>query len=243
MPDFPILVGTHHKTGTIWMHDVFQRIALATGRQVSVLGGRGEAAPADIYIAHHSQFPAQMLQGRIRGLHVIRDPRDIVISGLFYHRKSDEEWLHSVRSNFGGLTYQQKLNSLDPDDQFAFELRNAGLWTIEELLMWRYDNPSFHETRYEALITDIEGHRFETILRFLGFDEAETRLGTQIFRDVSIFGKPPKADGLHIRSGKVAQWKDFYRQRHGRLFVEIFRDCLIRLGYEPDNTWVDRLPE
>ena len=242
MPDLPILIGTHHKTGTIWMHGTFLRFAEATGLRLSALSNRGEAPPANIYFGHHSQFPLEMLRGVFRGLHVIRDPRDIVLSGLHYHRKSDEAWLHFPRPKFGGLSYQQKLNSIDPDDRFAFELKNAALWTIEELLMWRYDNPAFHEARYEDLIVDTEGAYFGRVLRFLGFDEAEIRLGTQIFLEMSIFGKTPKGDDPHVRSGRKGQWKEVYRRRHGKLFVEVFGDCLIRLGYEPDNGWVERLP-
>lgn len=242
MPTLPILVGTHHKTGTVWMHDTFQRIVLATGLRLSALSGRGEAAPADILMAHHSQFTPHMLNGRYRGLHVIRDPRDIIISSLFYHLKSDEPWLHFPRPRLGGLTYQQKLSGLDPDERFAFEIRNAAAWTIEELLLWRYDNPAFHEARYEDLIVDREGRYFATILEFLGFEEAEVQLGRRVFLETSIFGKTPKPDDPHIRSGRVGQWKQFYRRHHGQLFIEVFRDCLIRLGYEADHTWVERMP-
>jgi hypothetical protein len=242
VPQFPILVGTHHKTGTIWMHDTFQRIAMATGLRLGVLGSRGEAHPSDIYIAHHSQFPREMLRGTYRGLHLIRDPRDIVISGMFYHLKSDEPWLHTPRPTFAGLTYQQTLNALDPEDRFAFELKNAASWTIEELLLWRYTNPRFYEARYEDMIVDTEGSRFASILAFLGFDEPGIRIGIEVFVAASIFGKARKVDDQHIRSGKREQWKQFYRQRHGRLFVDRFHDCLVRLGYEPDNEWVDRLP-
>jgi hypothetical protein len=242
-PKFRILVGTHHKTGTIWMHETFLRIALATKLQFTAMSNREDPEPADITLAHHSQFSPRMLGGEYRGLHVIRDPRDIVISGLHYHRKSDEGWLHLSRPKLGGLSYQQKLNSLDPDDQFSFELENAAMWTVEELLGWRYDNPRFHEARYEELIVDAKGEYFGRILRFLGFDEAQVDHGLAVFLRTGIFNKPQPANDPHIRSGKPAQWKGFYHQWHGRRFVEVFGDCLIRLGYEPDNEWVGHLPD
>jgi hypothetical protein len=43
---------------------------------------------------------------------VIRDPRDVIVSGANYHCKADEPWLHIPEKRFGGLTYHQKINSL-----------------------------------------------------------------------------------------------------------------------------------
>ena len=37
VPDLPNLIGTHHKTGTIWMHETFLRFAEASGLRLSAL--------------------------------------------------------------------------------------------------------------------------------------------------------------------------------------------------------------
>jgi hypothetical protein len=191
----------------------------------------------------HSQFPPDLLAGGFRGLHVIRDPRDIAISAMRYHRDSAERWLHVPREEFGGQTYQQKLNSLSPDDQFAFELAHQTQATVRQLLAWRYGQQEYFEARYEDLMDDRSGLLFGRILRHLGFDTFAASLGMTVFVRKSIAGKAVPAMHPHIRSGEKAQWKKAYRRWHGERFVETLGDCLIVLGYEKDNSWVDRLPE
>jgi len=183
-----------------------------------------------------------LLGSDIRGVHIIRDPRDAAISALRYHKDSAEKWLHIPDEQFGGLTYQQKLNSLSPDEQFLFNLQNRTASDFGKMLVWRYDDPRFFEARYEDLADDRDGRVFGKILSFLGLPAVSAMEGVLIFKRLSIFGKPTPQNHPHIRSGKPRQWPDFFTRWHGEKFVEIFGDCLIRLGYEEDNSWVKRLP-
>ena len=41
---------------------------------------------------------------------MIRDPRDCVVSGYFYHLWTNEAWAHQPQDLFNGLSYQQHLN-------------------------------------------------------------------------------------------------------------------------------------
>ena len=198
---------------------------------------------ARIYFAPHSKFPGDLLAQNFRGLHLIRDPRDVVLSGLHYHKKSGEKWLHVRSEEYRGLTYQQKLNSLDPDDQIVLEMQRTARAAVREMTEWHYDDPRFFEARYEDLIEDASGEKFGRILAFLGLRGSVAVQGVAVFRQVSLFpGKPIPQNHSHIRSGRSGQWRTDFRRRHGERFVEILGDCLIRLGYEPDNDWVRRLP-
>jgi hypothetical protein len=65
----------------------------------------------------------------------------------------------------------------------------------------------------------------------------------ELFLETSLFPNRPIPQGHdHIRNGRPEQWRTAYRRWHGEQFVEVLGDCLIRLGYERDNSWVDRLP-
>ena len=37
----------------------------------------------------------------------VRDPRDIIVSGYFYHMTTHEPWVHQPRSDYGGKSYQE----------------------------------------------------------------------------------------------------------------------------------------
>jgi hypothetical protein len=238
----PILVGTHHKTGTVWMQRTFRRIAEAIRRTFIDLSRNMPISPGGILFHMHSEFPAEVLATGFRGLHVIRDPRDIVISGLRYHRDAREPWLHTAVPQFGGLSYQEKLNSLSPDDQFVFELEHSARRTLGGILAWRYDDKRFFEARYEALHADRSGTLFATIAGHLQFNPVEAAAAIAVFTRTTIAGKPVPPGHPHIRSGEPAQWRRSWRRWQGERFLAVHGDCLVRLRYESDDGWLDDLP-
>ena len=155
-----ILVGTHHKTGTVWMQKTFRQIAKTLGLDFVNLLRDPPPYCGEVLFHPHSGFDDTITAGDFRGLHLVRDPRDIAISALRYHRDLKELWLHEPRDEFGGVTYQEKLNSLSPDEQFLFDLHGSTSDTLRQILAWRYDDPRFFEATYEQLITDQRGEYF-----------------------------------------------------------------------------------
>ena len=75
-----ILIGTHHKVLTVYFIRVFRVFAMATGRTISVGMGEDNDLSCDIVIDHHSRFPDTANTSGARGIHVTRDPRDLLIS-------------------------------------------------------------------------------------------------------------------------------------------------------------------
>ena len=91
-PSHDLLVGTHHKTGTVWMQKIFRDLAVRLGmeyraRKAASPSNRAENA-GSIFFSDDSVFSEDALAGRFSGLHLIRDPRDIIISGAYYHMSS-----------------------------------------------------------------------------------------------------------------------------------------------------------
>ena len=232
-----ILVGTHHKTGTVWMNSVFS--AIARTLSLVYLHSEKDDLPSqyDILMDNHSVFAFESFSFPFRGIHLIRDPRDIIISACFYHQKSKEEWLHQPREKFNGLTYQQKINSYQClDDQFLFEMEHSGGGNIRSMLKWNYAREDFIEVKYEDLIEDIDLQLFHEIFLFLGFPGPAIPVLLNIAYDKSLFSKQAKRSD-HVRSGKARQWQQYYKQVHKERFIELFGDALIQLGYEKNNDW------
>ncbi len=234
-----MLVATHHKTGTQWMATIFKEISRTLG--LRYFYGSQEKLPkgTDIFFQDHSMFNFDQFQDEYRGVHMIRDPRDRIISGCFYHQKSDEKWLHIKRKEFGGISYQDKINSYTSfDDQIFFEMAYSGKWGIHEMLAWDYANPAFMEVKYEDLIMDEDLFLFHKIFVFLGFPGRCIPKVLKISYDNSLFSGNISRS-VHRRSGKTRQWEKYFKPQHKAKFLELFDDVLIKLGYESNNDWAD----
>lgn len=240
-----VLVGTHHKTGTAWMSKIFKEIASNYNlKYSSPTASKGILVTPtqnfDIFFQTHSRFDLEKISNNYKGLHIIRDPRDIIVSACFYHMKSSEEWLHIKSPAFGGLTYQEKLNSYSSlDDKLFFEMENSSKITIQDIKNWDYNNSNFIEIKYENLIRDNELILFKEIFEFLGFRKIVTPNILEIAFNNSLFsGKVKKS--VHVRSGQTQQWKKYLTPLHEKRFFELFGDVLVKLNYAHAATgWIE----
>lgn len=236
-----VLVGTHHKTGTVWIHGIFRRLALLVGYPFHAIAFNASIPEIGSIVADtHSRFDKAMWHNTpYRGLHLIRDPRDIIVSGCFYHQKSSEAWLHVKRPEFGGLTYQEKINSIPAlRDKLLFEMENSALRTITDIAQWDYQNSAFFEAKYEDLILDYDLLLFHQLFTFLGFAGETIPKALEVAWKYSLFSNRVPTS-VHVRSGKPSQWKRHFEPVHQQRFLELYDDVLIRLGYEADNAWAE----
>src|SRR5205807_6273285 len=114
------IIATHHKTGTAWMSKVFN--AVADRLSVPILSQSRKSSPQIplpvILFNNHSDFSSAdwiLRDPDSRIFHLIRDPRDVIISAMHYHKTARESWLHRAKAKFGQKTYQEELNSLRDD--------------------------------------------------------------------------------------------------------------------------------
>jgi hypothetical protein len=162
-----LLVFCYHKSGTVLFEGVMSDIARRFHLTLSECFGyvaRVDPAP-DIVLLPHSQLG--VLPGRdFRAVRIVRDPRDIWLSGYLYHRRCREPWC--VNENFdttapigfprvpmavahrrerwkrdylaglGGKSYQRNLLDLDRASGLAFELARYTGCTLEDMRAWRH---------------------------------------------------------------------------------------------------------
>ncbi len=87
-------------------------------------------------------------RGDYRGFHVIRDPRDVLVSAYFSHRYS-----HPIRSDGGWIAeFRRQLNAApDVESGLLLELEFSDR-IFSSMGEWHYANPHIYETRFETLI-------------------------------------------------------------------------------------------
>ena len=245
------VIATHHKTGTVWMQAVFRRVARKLKlRFVAVpknsLPEAVDFEPPAIVFDDHSEFRnCQWLLERpeTRILHLIRDPRDVIVSAAHYHCKSDEPWLKWPRAEFDGLSYQEVINRLpDERSRFLFEMKNSAGRTIEAMRTWQYDRANSLEYKYEDLISDPSGKLMGAAFRHLGFERSELQICRKAFRKNSLQRRVKSGNSVHIRSGAPREWLKWYDRDLAVQFLRQFGDVLVELGYEQDDRWAD-IPE
>jgi hypothetical protein len=180
----------------------------------------------------------------VKILHLIRDPRDVVISSMHYHRSSRESWLHEPIPGYDNLTYQRALQPLPRKfAKYIFEMDNSSASTVRDMASWRYGRANCFEARYEDLRQDTELVIWQRILIFLGFDAEERAIGSRRFWQNSLFGGLSRLGNRHVRSGAVAQWRREFTPELATAFLKRFPGALQSLGYETSDAWVLELQE
>lgn len=117
------LIGTHHKTGTELNNEIMRRLPEGCKRKrdacrnvekcttaepecviaaVIAAGGGGIALAKHLSMAsvgEYADMVAAATEGagspQLRVAHWVRDPTEIIMSGFFYHKVTDELWVHA----------------------------------------------------------------------------------------------------------------------------------------------------
>jgi len=255
-----LAVGTHHKTGTVWMRRTFRKFVDDHGIPTVRMNGPEhisnlpEEGPA-LCVNWQSRFPAELWEhAEVRFLHMIRDPRDVLISGARYHLTAplgNEKWLGRPRDQFGGKSYQEALNALPTRrEQLLFEMAGKHAESLAEMLDWPYGHERAVDLRYEDMIFDEDCALFREALESMGVAGFDIDGLVGYYWRHSLFGGLAEKDGKtasvasHIRSGKVAQWRETLPREVAEIYADRHGEALIRLGYATDHSWVrDCRPE
>ena len=118
----------------------------------------------DLLHVIHGTVSDSFFQSRNKGVRIIRDPRDVIVSGYLYHQRCSEKWC--VNSDFSnpsrpfpqvpwplvdadlaakeefvsrldGLSYQEKISSLSKAEGLIFEMDGFAKITIDEMIRWK----------------------------------------------------------------------------------------------------------
>ena len=235
----------YHKIGTHW----FGRIYRSASAEYGMTFGAGvdytsikryeNEQDADFYLDLGSHVKLDTLPNYV-GSHMVRDPRDVIISGYFYHKWANEPWNNLARAEYRGRSYKEHLNSLSQEEGLIEEIKRVSFW-VPHMAKWNYNNPKMFEIKYEDIIKD-EQPIFRAMFQHYGFSEKAVDRCCAIAEGFSVgrLKKKKKKNakgGMHIRSGKTGEWQTVFKEEHKQLFKEMYPGALAKLGYEKDDNW------
>lgn len=144
------VVGTHHKTGSKFFSKTLKSLKRLTGLRLwldTKHGQRELRRPDrwDCYFQNNCNWRLDLDTLNFKGIHSTRNPARLILSSVRYHLRTDERWAHKPQQEFSGLTYAEKLRSLNSlDDQICFEMEHVAGRTIRRMLEVSADRRFLH---------------------------------------------------------------------------------------------------
>ncbi len=185
--------------------------------------------------------------GRFRISRFIRDPRDLLVSGYFYHRRGSEAWLNiespteddwyfangaipdGLRAS--GTSFASYLNAVPEEEGLLAELEFRAPH-LQSMAAWP-DHPDIRTYRYEDILGN-EAAVFLELFEHYGFGPLERRLGRFFCRRYSLRKLGKRGADPHIRNPVSGQWREHFTPRVRRAFDERYAGLVDKLGYPAD---------
>lgn len=243
------VVITPEKAGT---HLLTRALTFLTGKQVihiwdrtteaAVIHHALDMAEKDSKYFHMHAFPKPYIidifkQRGYKIIFLLRDPRDQLISILFYIR--DYHWEYeNLRMDypFGELSFEEQIEEMITGEKYGVQVPVD--FTEKRLGWMEIDSPLVYTIYFENLVGEKGGgsqkdqitelKRLSQFLHLSLSEEAIIEIADQLF------GWP----GLYtFRSGMIGSWKLYFTDRHKELFKSHFGNLLLKLTYESDSDW------
>lgn len=183
--------------------------------------------------------------GPFRISRFIRDPRDLVVSGYFYHRRGAEDWVTMEAPSAAdwyfangfvpeglsdrGMSFAQYLQSLPEEEGLLAELEFRK-YHLEAMTAWPTSHPDIVTYRYEDTVGD-QARVMQELFTFYRLSPLEKTLGAWLAKRYSI---QKLAADPHVRNPVSGQWRKHFTPRVRRIFDAEYAGLVKLLGYSAD---------
>jgi hypothetical protein len=261
-----LIVFTYHKTGTVLFEAITQALAAQLGLKFARHYGFVRRLDPDIGIAllAHSLVGFFFASRPFRAVRLVRDPRDIWVSGYLYHRHCregwctntnfdpsppiayprvdysfqhyPEEWKQRYLAWLGGKSYQQNLIERDLAAGLDFELAGYTGCTLDTMRSWWLATPELLDVQLEAVASDFDA-TLRRIFVHLGLNEEECKRAVELAApyDLARMTDAEVSKRAHIHSRQLSKWRDVLSAAQIARFEAHYRDLIRKLGYPLSN--------
>ena len=161
----------HHKCASTWIHSILDAVCADAGWRIEYLYDPSQFG-GDL-AAHVQRRRTDLLSyvnadqdhvrtlGPLRGFHVVRDPRDLIVSAYFSHKKS-----HPTHAWPELLPHRERLAQLSKHEGLLAEMEFSAPF-LEHMAGWDYEREDVLELRQEEFTAD-PYRGFLRVFHFLG---------------------------------------------------------------------------
>lgn len=231
------IIAMHHKCGSGFLSSVMSEIARYNlWRQGSVdylSSGEIELFQGELITisnCHYGMIPNIDL----KGVHVFRDPRDLLVSAYYSHKYSHPIWPELVSHRAALKQYDISkglLLELDFSEEYFKALRE---WDTSDRRFINIDMESMFDAFYDQLKCiwywlDCGTFNQKFINNIIDKFSFEKVTGGRKLGEVDDFS--------HYRKGVPGEWITHFSDYMKKVFKERYGDLIIKYGYEISNDW------
>ncbi len=191
--------------------------------------------PRDIASAHLFARPeavARVCTPKFAPYFIFRDPRDVVISHVFYVTDMEARHVHhGYYQSLPDFNARLKVSILGRPDA-GIEFPNIAD-RFEPYLGW-LDRKDVLTIHFEDLI-HARAATLTSIMNHL-LSRVPLQAPRQLILD-SLEASINPTKSPTFRSGKTGEWKKHFTEEHKKIFKEVAGDLLVKLGYEKGREW------
>jgi hypothetical protein len=203
----------------------------------AVLANLHHLRPGDItyaYLQAREPYISELTRVRMASFFIYRDPRDLIVSHVFYATQLHPE--HGMHKYYTEKlsTMEQRINAAIQGVQEPGAQLSAIREKYQKYLGW-LSQPAVLSLRFEDLILERPAtlSRIMDQLAIHGFRPQRPRPDALAVLSGSIV---PHASGT-FRRGQPGEWREHFTDENKSVFKSATGDLLQRLGYEKDDAW------
>ncbi|MDA8570339.1 sulfotransferase domain-containing protein [Schleiferiaceae bacterium] len=257
----PIYIFGHHKCGTKLFGKIFLKMAVEYGWSYSNVSRKDEIVPnSEVVFFLNAKINPEQLPKKYIGIHLIRDPRDVLVSGYLYHKRTNEAWCTNKKNDISkkisypqvpysqmhrseiwkanylkslkGKSYQETLNSLNQYEGLLFELQHYCAWTLEDIEDSIVDTDMVLEVKFEEVMKDYD-NSMKKVFNHCNFTKEEFEFAIVQSKKENLKNMSEKElkANTHISSKQTSKWKDYLDQDLIRVFNVKYESLIKKYDY------------
>jgi len=264
--DFPLYIHFgYHKCMTVFFSKVLWQMSLSIGKRFKRVSSDLQEFRDCLRTKKYGCFNINNVLVNLEklphflGSHIVRDPRDLLVSGYRYHKWCNEKWVIMNMSeipikvfrrcplevNFSDIlnkigiekkylnkSYKELLNHVDEETGYMLEMEIRKP-SFSQMYKWNYNLPNIYELRYEDVFGN-EQEAFKELFSFFGIPKNEiSNLMNFVYKNS--FKQIKKEKNFfkeHASVGISNQWKSEMPKAIQKEILFRYFDLLKNLGYE-----------
>jgi hypothetical protein len=215
---YMFIVASYHKAGSVLLSTLFEILNKRENKKLNYK-----------FFYHFCNCKDEDIENN-KCIVIIRNPYEMICSGVRYHEKSNESWLHEKKSYFNDKTYYEMIHSLKPDDKIIFEMNNCAKYNID------------------AMYSAVKNINYKKNVLFIKLEELmdiekKTEIADKIMNHLShenlgrhhiiyAITEALKLNHHHKTNTDDLTYMDYFKEMHFNEFRKIFPEDLFQvLGY------------